>query len=78
MTDTTSTNEYQLLRYIGGRKFVLAILIVILSSILVYLQKISDGVYSTIILADIAAYIAGNVYQYVNTVTKSADIQNLD
>lgn len=66
-----SNNEYLLLRYVGGRKFVLATLIVILASILMYLQKISDGVYSTIIVADIVAYITGNVYQYMNTAVKT-------
>lgn len=46
-----------------SRKFILAMATLILASILVYQAKISDGVYSTIIVATVGVYLASNVYQ---------------
>ena len=46
-----------------SRKFIFAIIVLAISSFLVYVVKISDGVYSTIMLATIAAYLAAHVIQ---------------
>lgn len=45
----------------SSRKFILALVSVISASVLVYLAKISDGVYSTIMVSTIAAYLTANV-----------------
>lgn len=55
---------------IGGRKFFLSMFVVVLSSLLVALAKISDGVYATVTVAIIGAYIAGNVMQKNAPTTK--------
>lgn len=47
----------------GSRKFILAILTLVFSTALVAAGLISDGVYSTIVIAAVAAYITGNVAQ---------------
>ena len=46
-----------------SRKFIFALIVLSVSSFLVYVVKISDGVYSTIMLATIAAYLAAHVIQ---------------
>jgi len=46
-----------------SKKFSLAILSVISCSGLMWAEKISDGVYSTIMVATIGAYLAANVIQ---------------
>jgi hypothetical protein len=46
-----------------SRKFIFALLVIILNCVLVYLGKISDGVYSTVMLATVAAYLAAHVIQ---------------
>lgn len=48
---------------LSSRKFILAILAVLSCSILMYLGKIGDGVYSTIMVATIGAYLTANVIQ---------------
>ena len=45
----------------SSRKFILALVSVLSASVLVYLGKISDGVYSTIMVSTIAAYLTANV-----------------
>ena len=52
---------------VGGRKFVLSVLVVASATLLVWLGRISDGVYSAVIMATVAAYITGNVYQKAAT-----------
>ena len=51
-----------------SRKFIFALITIIISSLLVSMGKISDGVYSTIMIATIGAYLAAHVIQ-----TKSTD-----
>jgi hypothetical protein len=46
-----------------SRKFLLALVIVLVSSFMVYEKAISDTSYTTIISTVIAAYIVGNVAQ---------------
>lgn len=52
---------------VGYRKFALATLTLIAASILVWAGRIADGVYSTIVVATVGGYIAGNVAQKVWT-----------
>lgn len=47
----------------GSRKFLLALLVLISATALVWFGKISDGVYSAVVIASVAAYITGNVAQ---------------
>lgn len=46
-----------------SRKFLLAAGTILISSVLVWFGKISDGVFSTIVIAAISAYHTANVYQ---------------
>lgn len=46
-----------------SRKFILALLALASSTFLVYTSSISDGVYSSIVIATVGAYITGNVMQ---------------
>lgn len=46
-----------------SRKFILAVVTVVVSSGLVYVGAIADVVYATIVSTTVGAYIAGNVTQ---------------
>lgn len=48
---------------LGGRRFLLTLLAQVSANALVWHGKISDDVYSVVILATVAAYITGNVAQ---------------
>ena len=48
---------------LGGRKFLLTLLAQVSCNVLVWAGKISDDVYSVVVLATVAVYIAGNVSQ---------------
>jgi hypothetical protein len=50
------------MRY-ASRKFILAVLTLLSSTVLVYIDSISDGVYSAVVIATVGAYITGNVAQ---------------
>lgn len=50
---------------LGGRKFVLTVLVWISTSILVYFTKISDVIYSTVTLGTIGAFITSNTLQNI-------------
>ena len=52
------------MKRIGGRKFTIALTVVLLTTLLVLLSKITDTVYATVILGTAGAYITGNVYQH--------------
>jgi len=45
----------------NSKKFILATLIVLLNFVLMYFEIIEGGVYSTVVLATIASYLASNV-----------------
>lgn len=47
----------------GGRRFLLTVATQISVTALVWCGKISDDVYSVVVLATVAAYITGNVAQ---------------
>lgn len=48
---------------LGGRRFLLVVSTQISVTALVWAGKISDDVYSVVVLATVAAYITGNVAQ---------------
>lgn len=47
----------------GYRKFTVAMFAILCATLMVGLGKISDGVYSTIMVATISAFLAANVIQ---------------
>ena len=47
----------------ASRKFLLSLLSLLASTALVWFAKISDGVYSAVVISTVAAYITGNVAQ---------------
>lgn len=53
-----------------SRKFIVAIMIIVANALLVYFGKITDGVYSTVMVATIASYLAANVIQKTGEETK--------
>lgn len=55
------------IKYIGGRKFLLALLSYAGTFVLMMLDKIDSGVYATVVIAVVAAYITGNVVQKSTT-----------
>lgn len=63
----SNDKEYETLRYIGGRKFLVTLIVVFLTFLLVWFEKIEPGIYSVVIVAVVGAYIAGNVTQKINT-----------
>lgn len=46
-----------------SRKFILALFSLISATILVYTASISDGVYSSVVIATVGAYLTSNVFQ---------------
>lgn len=47
----------------GGRRFLMTMGCGIATTVLCWFAKISGEVYATVIIATVAAYITGNVYQ---------------
>lgn len=62
---TQSNIDY--LKYVGGRKFSLAILSLVSASVLVWFGKIDAGIYSVVVVTLLGAYTAGNVTQNLKT-----------
>lgn len=73
-TANTVTTEISLLAYIGGRKFTLALVMTILNFVALFFGKLDSGAYSFISASIITAYIAGNVYQHINTAQTAAAV----
>lgn len=48
---------------LNSKKFILAMLIIVLNFALMYFKIIGDSVYSTVVLATIASYLTSNVMQ---------------
>jgi hypothetical protein len=46
-----------------SRKFILAMLALLSASVLCYCGQIADGVYATVTVSTVGAYITGNVLQ---------------
>lgn len=55
------------LEALGGRRFIISMLIGLATTVLTYLGKIDGGTYSVVILGTVGAYIAGNTLQKVKT-----------
>lgn len=53
--------------FIGQRKFIISLIALLGNQLLVWFDKIDPGVYSVVAVSAISAYIAGNVYQKINT-----------
>ena len=60
-------HSMSLIDKLGGRRFIISMLIGAATAILVYYAKISDTIYATVILGTVGAYITGNTYQKVKT-----------
>ena len=52
---------------IGGRRFIMSMLVGFTTSVLTYVGKIDGTTYSLVILGTIGAYITGNTFQKVKT-----------
>lgn len=48
---------------LGGRRFLLTVGAGVVSSVLVYQGSITPEIYRDVVIATVAAYIAGNTYQ---------------
>lgn len=68
MTD----NEY--LKFIGGRKFIITLLIISIVTILKVLESIDQETFKTIIMSIGLIYVSGNIAQKVFTQADSTSI----
>ncbi len=59
--------EDKLIYRIGGRKFILSMATLLVTGGLCAFGYIHEGVYSTVVIAVVGAYIAGNVTQKIQT-----------
>lgn len=50
---------------LGGRRFILSVLTLLVCSVLLWNAKLSDGSFCAITLATVGALIAGHTYQQV-------------
>ncbi len=55
------------LQLIGGRKFLLAILSLVTTALLAWLKVLDPSAYTTVVIATVGSYIAGNVVQKSTT-----------
>jgi hypothetical protein len=65
-----SDNEY--LKFIGGRKFIITLLIILIVTILKLLGSIDQETFKTIIMSIGFIYVSGNVAQKVFTLADNA------
>jgi hypothetical protein len=68
MTD----NEY--LKFIGGRKFIITLLVILIVTILKVLESIDQETFKTIIMSIGLIYVSGNVAQKVFAQADSTSI----
>lgn len=52
-----------MIKNLGGRKFLLSLFTVAMSAALVWLEHISDGVFSAVVIATVGGYFTANVTQ---------------
>ena len=57
--------EFELLKWLGGRKFTIALLTLFLTSGLLLLDKVDTNTFEMIVIWVVSAYITGNVTQRV-------------
>lgn len=55
-----------LAKYLGGRKFIIVLIALILSSILLWFGKLDGNLYQNLNIATILGFITGNVYESIN------------
>lgn len=55
-----------LAKYLGGRKFIIVLIALILSSILLWFGKLDGNLYQNLNIAIILGFITGNVYESIN------------
>lgn len=67
VTQPTAEGGTDYLKYVGGRKFTLAMFIISVTSILCWFSKIDSGVFSVVVVATLTAYTSGNVLQKLKT-----------
>lgn len=61
---------------LNSKKFILALVIIVLNFVLMMFRIIGDSVYSTVVLATIAAYLASNVMaQHVDGTTTVNEVK---
>ena len=61
--EETSTEETSLFKSMGGRKFVIAFLAVMINSILTWFGKIDPVIYSVVMVSTVSGFIVGNVVE---------------
>jgi hypothetical protein len=59
-----------MLNKLTSRKFIIALMCILSATGLASAGHIADGVYATVMVATAGAYIAGNVYEKVNSDVK--------
>lgn len=71
MTDETVTPQIAdtspIVGRLTSRKFIISLLALMSATGLCYFGHITDGVYSTVMIATVGSYITGNVLQKVQT-----------
>jgi uncharacterized membrane protein YeaQ/YmgE (transglycosylase-associated protein family) len=57
----------QIIEQVGGRRFLMSMLVGFTTALLTYMEKIDGTTYSLVILGTVGAYITGNTFQKVKT-----------
>ena len=57
----------KLIEWLGGRRFIISMLIGAATALLTYCGKVTDSTYSMVILGTVGMYITGNTFQKVKT-----------
>lgn len=65
----------QTMQHLLSRKFLLAMTSVLSATLLVAFARISDGVYSAVMLATVAAYLTANVAQKREETAKAKSVE---
>lgn len=63
LQESTAEVESSLFKTMGERKFILAVLAVILNFILTWYGKIDPGIYSVVMVSTVSGFIVGNVVE---------------
>lgn len=59
-------DDNPLAKYLGGRKFIIVLIALILSSVLLWFGKLDGTLYQNLNIATIIGFITGNVYESIN------------
>lgn len=63
LLEESSHEETSLFKSMGGRKFIIAFLAIVLNFILVWFSKIDPGIYSVVMVSTVSGFIVGNVVE---------------